>query len=53
MRNSLQGKKEGEFSYENEDILNEFITFFGAGIETTHHFLTMMIYYIVQNPEVE
>ena len=54
MRNSLkEDKKEGELTYSEEDIITEFNTFFFAGVETTSAYLVMMIYLIVQHPEVE
>ena len=52
-RNSMKEKKEGELAYTPEDILNEFATFFVAGVDTTSNFLVLMIYLIAQNPEVE
>ena len=52
-RNSMKEKKEGELIYTPEDILNEFTTFFIAGVDTTSNFLTTMIYLTVQHPEVE
>ena len=50
VRNNLKEKKEGGFFYESVDILNEFQTFFGAGIETSSHYLSMTIYLIAEHP---
>jgi cytochrome P450 len=33
--------------------VDEFCTFYTAGVDTTSHFLTMMIYYVAQNPKIE
>ena len=49
-RNSLKEAKEGELAYINEDIFDEFSTFFAAGVDTTSNYLLMMIYLIYQNP---
>lgn len=35
----------------DEDITNEFITFFMAGMDTTGHLVTMTLYNLAQNPE--
>ena len=48
----MKEKKEGELVYTDQDILDEFSTFFVAGVDTTSNFLTMMIYLIAQHPEV-
>ena len=52
-KNSMKEKKEGELVYTPEDMLNEFTTFFVAGVDTTSNFLVTMIYLIAQNPKVE
>ena len=49
----MKEKKEGELVYTPENILDEFATFFVAGVDTTSNFLVMMIYLIAQHPEVE
>jgi len=35
----------------DEDITDEFITFFLAGMDTTGHLVTMVLYYLEKNPE--
>ena len=45
--------QEGEKTYTNEDIFDEFATFLFAGTDTTSNYLTMMIYLVYQHPEVE
>ena len=39
--------------YKEEDLLGEFTTFFIAGIDSTSHYLMMIIYFIVLHPDVE
>ena len=54
VRNNLkEEKKEGELTYSEEDILDEFNTFFAGGVETTSSYMAMMIYLVVQHLEVE
>ena len=53
VKNSLQERKEGELAYTDEDIFDEFSTFLIAGVDKTSNYLVMMIYLIVQHPEVE
>ena len=48
--NSMKQIKEDEQVYSPEDILNEFTTFFVAGVDTTSNFLVMMIYLIAKHP---
>lgn len=38
--------------FTDEDIINEFITFFLAGMDTTGHLITMTLYMLLQHPEV-
>lgn len=45
--------KNNEDVYSEEEILEEFSTFFVAGTDTTSHYVMTMIYFIAQNPEVE
>ena len=52
-KDSLKKKPEGEMIYSNQDIIDEFSTFFIAGVDTTSNYITMMIYLIKQHPEVE
>lgn len=35
-----------------DDIMGEFISFYAAATETTGNFMTMMIYFILSNPEI-
>ena len=45
--NSISENGEGEkISY--EDMIDEFITFYGAGMDTTGHLAGMMVYYLVK-----
>ena len=54
VRNNLkEDKKEGELTYSEEDILDEFNTFFTGGVETSSSYMAMIIYLVVQHPEVE
>ena len=39
--------------YNEDEIFEEFCTFFIAGTDTTSHFLLMMVYYIAMDPAVE
>ena len=52
VRNSLKEKKEGELVYTEQDIFDEFSTFFMAGVDTTSNYLVMMIYLLAQHTEV-
>jgi len=47
---SAQNNKEGDFLSDWE-IVDQFITFFAAGMDTTAHVLTMMLYYLSLYPE--
>lgn len=53
VKNSMKEKKEGELVYTQQDIMDEFSTFFVAGVDTTSNYLSMMICLIGQHPEVE
>mmetsp|Transcript_113333 Transcript_113333/g.158958 ORF Transcript_113333/g.158958 Transcript_113333/m.158958 type:complete len:189 (+) Transcript_113333:98-664(+) len=37
--------------YSDDDIINEFVTFFVAGMDTTGHLITMVLYCLHKNPE--
>ena len=52
-KNSLKEKKEDEMTYTNDDLLYQFITFFGAGVDTTSKYLNSMIYILAKHPEIE
>lgn len=39
-----------EFSYSDDDLVDEFQTFLLAGTDTTTHFFTMIIYYLGKYP---
>lgn len=41
-----------EFSYSDDDLVDEFQTFLLAGTDTTTHFFTMIIYYLGKYPSV-
>jgi cytochrome P450 len=43
----------GESVYTEDDIFEEFSTFFVAGVDTSAHFLMMMIYYVSLDKEIE
>jgi len=45
-----QDAKDPEDRFSDEDIVNEFITFFLAGMETTGHLAAMSLYLLEQNP---
>jgi len=40
-----------EDNFSDEDIIDEFITFFIAGMDTTGHLITMALYLISKNPQ--
>jgi len=46
-----QSNPNKEESFSDEDIVNEFITFFAAGMDTTGHIITMMLYLLDRNPQ--
>jgi len=51
---SLLKTQQSEVSEErmsDEDIINEFITFFSAGMDTTGHLIGMALYALTQHPE--
>ena len=50
MRNSVDERNP---IYNDHSIFDEFKTFFLAGVDMTSSFLAMMIYLIIQHPEVE
>lgn len=41
-----------QFSYSDDDLVDEFQTFLLAGTDTTTHFFTMMVYYLGKYSEV-
>ena len=41
-----------QFSYSDDDLVDEFQTFLLAGTDTTTHFFTMITYYLAKYPEV-
>lgn len=47
-KQNTEGKK-----YTESDICEEFLIFYQAGTDTTAHLMTMMVYYIAMNPDVE
>ena len=40
---------EGEDSFNEEEMIDEFITFFSDGVYTTGIFMTMFTYYMLRN----
>jgi len=48
---NTQNNSNQEESFSDEDIVNEFITFFTAGMDTTGHVVTMMLYLLDQHPQ--
>jgi len=46
-----QNSDDIEHRYSDEDIVNEFITFFVAGMDTTGHLIGMALYNLTQNPQ--
>ena len=48
---ATQKSEDAEHRYSDEDIINEFITFFVAGMDTTGHLIGMSIYNLTQYPE--
>jgi cytochrome P450 family 4 subfamily V len=46
-----QNSNDLEHRYSDEDIVNEFITFFVAGMDTTGHLIGMSLYNLSQNPQ--
>ena len=45
-----QNAENPEDRFSDEDIINEFITFFLAGMDTTGHLIAMSLYLLEQNP---
>lgn len=37
-------------NFNEEEIIDEFITFFSDGVYTTGHFMTMLVYNLAKNP---
>ena len=52
VRESLK-EKEAPNIYNDENILDEFNSFFTAGVDTTSNYLAMTIYLLAQHPRVE
>lgn len=46
-------KNKEDYSYSDQDLINEFSTFVISGTDTTSRLLTAMAFYISKNPEVE
>ena len=46
-----QNNPHSEDAFSDEDIANEFITFFAAGMDTTGHAIAMMLYLLYNNPQ--
>jgi len=48
---ATQKSEDPNMKYTDEDIINEFITFFIAGMDTTGHLIGMALYSLTQNPD--
>ena len=48
---STQESEDPELRFSDEDIINEFVAFFAAGMDTTGHLVGMALYNLTQNPE--
>lgn len=46
-----QEYKDPEKNFSDEDVINEFTTFFLAGMDTTSHLISMVLYNLTQHPE--
>jgi len=46
-----QREKTTDDAFDTQEIIDEFITFFGAGMDTTGHIIAMMAYFYSQNPQ--
>ena len=47
----LDHQEKAEYgTFTDDDIIDDFLTFFLAGTDTTGHLLTMATYYLIQNP---
>jgi len=46
-----QNAADPDDQFTDDDIVNEFITFFGAGMDTTGHLISMTLYLLQKNPE--
>jgi len=49
--NSLLATQTSQDGYSDEDIVNEFVTFFIAGMDTTGHLIGMALYCLTQHPQ--
>jgi len=45
-------EKNGVDTFTDQEIVDEYVSFFFAGMETTGHLLTMVAYHLHQNPEI-
>jgi len=48
---ATQASEDQENKYSDEDIVNEFVTFFIAGMDTTGHLIGMALFSLTQHPE--
>ena len=48
---AIQGSANSEQTFTDEDIVNAFINFFAAGMDTTGHLIGMTLYGIAQHPD--
>ena len=50
---STQSAENIEHRFSDEDIINEFVTFFIADMDTTGHLIGMTLYHLTQNPRLQ
>jgi len=50
LEKQIQGDED---AFTDADIINEFMTFFVAGMDTTAHLISMTTYYLSQNPNIK
>jgi cytochrome P450 family 4 subfamily V len=46
-----QSSSDNDLQLSDQEIIDEFITFFGAGMDTTGHLITMALYNLTQHPQ--
>ncbi len=50
MWNFFLSKQREEYIFTDDEIIDEFITFFSDGVYTTGHFMMMLTYNLAKNP---
>ena len=48
---TTQNSADAEYKFTDEEIVDEFVTFFVAGMDTTGHLIGMTLYLLTQHPE--